>query len=49
MIRLELDKAHEFKRGEVLHLKVESIDLTSPGHWTLRAKDGTPPEVCSLR
>jgi len=42
MITLELTKVHEFKVGEVVHLKILHIDMTSPGRWRLTAKNVTP-------
>ncbi len=42
MITLELIKPHEFKVGEVLHLKILHINMTSPGRWHIDAKDVTP-------
>lgn len=42
MITLELNKAREFKAGEVIHLRIEGIYEMAPGKWRLQAKDVTP-------
>lgn len=42
MITLHLDKAREFKAGEVVHLKIVSIYMQAPGKWRLTAEDVTP-------
>jgi len=42
MITLHRDKAREYKIGEVLHLKVVSIDEQAPGKWRLAVEDITP-------
>ncbi|HUV53024.1 MAG TPA: hypothetical protein VMW64_08125 [Dehalococcoidia bacterium] len=42
MITLNLNKAHTFKVGEVIHLKVTEIYMQFPGRWRLTAQDVTP-------
>lgn len=42
MIKLELNKARDIKPGDVIHLRVKSIEMTSRGRWTLTADDITP-------
>jgi len=42
VITLQLNKVHEFKVGEVVHLKVVSIYESAPGKWRLTAEDVTP-------
>lgn len=42
MITLNLNKVHEFKVGEVLHLKVVSITERGRGRWQLTTEDVTP-------
>lgn len=42
MITLTLNKAHEFKVDEVLHLRVTSIFEMAPGKWRLQCDDITP-------
>ena len=38
MITLCLNKVHEFKRGEVVTLRVSNIYEQTPGKWRLEAK-----------
>lgn len=46
MITLHLPKAHEWKVGEVIHLKVISIYQQAPGKWRLTVENVTPlPEA----
>ena len=42
MISLNLNKAHEFKVGETVHLKVTGIEERGRGRWQLNAEDVTP-------
>jgi len=42
MITLELNKAHEFKVGEVINLKIVAIEERGQGRWRLTAEDVTP-------
>ncbi len=42
MIILHLNKAHEFKVGEVIQLRIVSIYAQAPGKWRLTAEDITP-------
>jgi len=42
MITLELNKAHEFKVGEVINLKIVAIEERGQGRWCLKAEDVTP-------
>jgi len=42
MITLELKKARELKAGEVVHLRILDVSMTSPGRWRLTCEDVTP-------
>lgn len=42
MITLDIDKAREYKPGEVIHFKVLSIYMQNPGRWRLTVEDVTP-------
>jgi excisionase family DNA binding protein len=48
MIVLRLKEAHEFKVGEILHLKVKSISENAPGRWRLEAEAVFPKEPAML-
>ncbi|MCK9435726.1 MAG: hypothetical protein M0Q12_00795 [Synergistaceae bacterium] len=43
MIKLELNKAREFKPGDVVLLKVVSVAQYAAGRWLLEADDISPP------
>lgn len=42
MITLHRDKARKYEVGEVLHLKVVSLEMNAPGRWRLTVEDITP-------
>ena len=42
MITLEMKEHRAFQAGEVVHLKVLSIDELAPGKWRLTVEDVTP-------
>ena len=42
MISLILNKVHQFKPGEIIHLKVDQIYEQAPGKWRLECSDVTP-------
>ncbi|MDP2729107.1 MAG: hypothetical protein Q8O55_01335 [Dehalococcoidales bacterium] len=42
MISLQIDKAHTFKVGETLYLRVIGIEERARGKWQLNVEDVTP-------